>query len=265
MRACLTVVVLCVVVLVPTKGNAQAYFLPTPAPLVTAASADWQIGGEPVSHAGHIFHPTGPNVFFDGDVMVRAGVYRGVPLYRDISLDPVGVVYVPIGGNLMRPYERARSGDLAGTVGNLTPSFPIELAVEVSAAAAATELMTPAEAMSAEPAVSSEGDGAQRAIGTGGTIVERSATDEGPLPIEDASPGKTIMESIPPPSANRGIWLEFEGARWYSGGPAVPFSADRFTPIGDLCGFPVYRDKAGKSDEIFVAVRKDGPVAPYKR
>ena len=52
--------------------------------------------------------------------------------------------------------------------------------------------------------------------------------------------------SIPPPSANRGIWLEFEGARWYSGGPAVPFSADRFTPIGDLCGFPVYRDKAGQ-------------------
>jgi hypothetical protein len=174
-------------------------------------------------------------------------------------------VYVPIGGNLMRPYERPRSGDLAGTVGNLTPSFPIELAVEASAAASGTELMMPAEAINAEPAVSSEVDGAQRPIGTGGPVVEPSTTYEEPLSIEDTSPDNTIVESIPPPSTNLGIWLEFEGARWHGGGPAVPFSADRFTPIGDLCGFPVYRDKAGKSDEIFVAVRKDGPVAPYKR
>jgi hypothetical protein len=231
---------------------------------VTAASADWQIRGEPVFYSGHFFHPTGPNVFFDGDVMVPAGVYRGAPLYRDISLDPVGVVYVPIGGNLMRPYERPRSGDLAGTVGNLTPSFPIELAVE-AAAAAWTEITTPALAMSVEPTAFPEGDGARRAIGTAGAIVDRPATDEEPLPIEGATPGNTLVESIPPPSVNSGIWLEFEGARWFSAGPAVPFSADRFTPIGDHCGFPVYRDKARKSDEIFVAAVKDGPVAPYKR
>ncbi len=238
MRACLTVIVLCVVVLVPRKGNAQAYSLPTPAPLVTAASADWQIRGEPVFYSGHVFHPTGPNVFFDGDVMVPAGIYRGVPLYRDVSLDPVGVVYVPIGGNLMRPYERLRSGDLAGTVGNLTPSFPIELDVEVSAAAAAPEIPTSASAMSVEQTVSPEGDSARRAIGTGGATLERPATYEEPLPIDGASPANTV---------------------------AVPFSADRFTPIGDHCGFPVYRDKAGTSDEIFVTALKDGPVAPYKR
>jgi hypothetical protein len=265
MRACLTVVLLCVAVLVPRKGNAQAYFLPTPAPLATAASADWQIHGEPVSYSGHLFYPTGPNVFFDGDVMVRADVYRGVSLYRDVSLDPVGVLYVPIGNDLMRPYERLRSGDLAGTVGNLTPSFPIELAVEVSAAAAGTEISTPALPMTVEPTVPPESESARRAIGTGGAVVERSATDEEPVPVEGSSPGNTIVESIPPPTMNRGIWIEFEGARWYSAGPAVPFSADRFMPTGDHRGFPVYRDKAGKSDEIFIAAAKDGPVAPYKR
>jgi hypothetical protein len=264
MRACLTVVVLCVVVLVPSKGNAQAYSLPTPPPLVTAASADWQIRGEPVFYSGHVFHPTGPNVFFDGDVMVPAGVYGAVPFYRDLSLDPDGVVFVPIGGNLMRPYERLRSGDLAGTVGNLTPSFPIELAVEVSAAAAGTEITTPAQATSVEPAVSLDGGSVRSAIVSDGVIVEPRAADEEPS-SEELTPGSTIVESIPPPSTNRGIWLEFESARWYSSGPAVPFSADRFTQIGDHGRFPVYREKAGKPDEIFVTVMKDGPVAPYKR
>ena len=265
MRACLIVVVLCVAVLVPGNGNAQVYSLPTPAPQVTAATADWQIRGEQVFYAGNFYYPTGPSVFFDGNVMIRTGVYRGVPLYVDASVDPIGLVYVPIGGNLMRPYERLRSGELAGTVGNRTPSFPIEHDVEASVAAARAAVAPPPLTMYAEPPQLSDGDRARRATGTSGSsIVPRPATSE-ELPAIEARPGYTIVESIPPPRMNSGIWLEFDGKRWYSAGAAVPYSADRFTPIGDYRGFPVYRDKAEKSDEIFVAAVKDGPVAPYKR
>jgi hypothetical protein len=252
-----------VVVLIPTKGNAQVYFQPTPPPLVDAATAPWQLRGEPVFYAGHFYYPTGPSVFFDGNTMIRSGVYEGVPLYVDTSVDPIGIVYVPISGNLMSPYERLRSGELAGTEGTRTPSFPIELDAEVSAATLRTGMTRPPLGMRVEPAILEYG--ARRIYGTAGAVVERPTTDEEPQPIEGGSPGGTIVESIPPPSMNSGVWLEFDGTRWYSAGPAVPYSADRFTPVGDHYGFPVYRDKTGNPDEIFVAAVKDGPVAPFKR
>jgi hypothetical protein len=219
-----------------------------------------------VFYAGNFYYPTGPNVFFDGNVMIRTGVYRGVPMYVDASIDPIGLVYVPIGGKLMRPYERLRSGELAGTVGNRTPSFPTAPDVETSEPAARAGMAMPPIAVDTEPAERADGDRARRAVGTSGSfIVPRPARSEEPLAIEGARRRHTIVESIPPPRMNSGIWLEFDGKRWYSAGTAVPYSADRFTPIGDHRGFPVYRDKAEKSDEIFIAAVKDGPVAPYKR
>ena len=114
-------------------SKAQVYRLPTPVPQVTAAAADWQIRGEPIFYAGEFYYAAGPSVFFDGNVMKRTGQHRGVALYEDSTLEPYSIVYVPIGRNLMRPYERWRAGQLAGTVGSRTPSFPVERDVEVSA------------------------------------------------------------------------------------------------------------------------------------
>ena len=65
--------------------------------------------------------------------------------------------------------------------------------------------------------------------------------------------------------ATDGVWLEFNGTRWYSDGPAVSFSPDRFEPMGEYHGFPVYRDKISGSTDIWVAVVKDGPLAPYRK
>ena len=260
MRGCLVGVVLTVVALVPTKGNAQAFNLPAPTPQVTAASADWQIRGEPVFYAGAFYYPTGPSVFFDGHVMVRTGVYNGVPLYVDASVDAYSVVYVPIGGGVVRSYERLRSGELTGTVGNRPPSFPIESDGELSVSSGGASLITPPTGVTIEPDVRPEGE---RAVGTGGTIVPRPATENIALP--SARPRRTIVESIPPPRSNSGIWLEFDGTRYYSAGAAVPYAADRFTRVGEHQGFPVYRDAHGTPDEIFVAAVKNGPLAPYKR
>jgi hypothetical protein len=61
------------------------------------------------------------------------------------------------------------------------------------------------------------------------------------------------------------VWLEFDGARWYSAGEAAPFTPDRFEPAGMYRGFPVYREKGGSANRIWVSVVLDGPLAPYVR
>ena len=112
MRPVLAGVALSVAVLVPNLGNAQVYLLPTPPPQVSAASEPWFYNGEPVFYEGDFYFPTGPTVYFDGNVMKRSGFYRGVPLYVDATLTPYSIVYVPTGGNVMRPYERKRAANL---------------------------------------------------------------------------------------------------------------------------------------------------------
>ncbi len=77
-------------------------------------------------------------------------------------------------------------------------------------------------------------------------------------------PAPTHAQSIPPPAGNQGVWLEYDGRRWYSDGEADVFDPSRFTPIGDYHGFTVYRDaRAAEPNRIWVEVVKDGPVAPY--
>jgi hypothetical protein len=263
MRRCLVAAVLGVVVLVPTLGNAQTYFQPTPPPQVTAASAEWQIRGEPIFYAGNFYWPTGPSVFFDGSVMVRSGVHLGVPLYVDTSITPYSIVYVPIGGNVLRPYERRRTGELAGTVGSRTPSFPTERDVELSVASDRADV-TAMPFGGPEVDVFPESARPWRAVATGGLLPPGMA-DGGNTMIERARSRVSAIQSIPQPQSNSGVWLQFNGTRWYSAGDAVRYSSDRFIPIGAHRGFPVYRDVNGNGTEIYVASVKDGPLAPYRR
>src|SRR5438067_3335349 len=76
MRAHCAAVFLLGAVLFPKLGNAQAYYLPTPPPQVTAANVSWQLNGEPVFYEGDFYYPTGPTIFFDGNVMRRSAMYR---------------------------------------------------------------------------------------------------------------------------------------------------------------------------------------------
>jgi hypothetical protein len=262
MRPYLMSFFLSVAVLVPNVGIAQVYLLPTPPPAVTAANADWQISGRPIFHAGNFYYPAGPTVFFDGNVMSRTGVYLGVPLYADATLEPYSIVFVPIGGNVMRPYERRREGELAGTVGSRPSSFPIQRDTELSAASLAAGFQTPL-VTGDEPLVLPEG---RRALGMAGIPVccvpvqGRAATT---VPPADTPTG---VESVPGPSTGQaGVWIEFEGARYYSSGVAVRYDASRFAPLGNYRGFPVYRDTRAGNDRIFVTVLPDGPVAPFAR
>ena len=237
MRRFVLGLVLSSAVLVPKMGSAQVQFR-TPYPEVTAAGAMWQINSEPVVVGGLVYLPTREIHMFDGQVMAQVGIYQGVPVYADTTLEPYSKLYVPVGREGIRGYERRRAGELAGTTGSQVPTFPVEI--------------------SSAPALR------ERIVGTAGTVVPAPAVESAVL-ADRVRPRRTIVESIPRPAASRGVWLEFNGARWYSVGRSASFSPDRFEPVGEYRGFPVYRDKATAKNEIWVSVVKDGPLAPYAR
>lgn len=263
MRTIIAGTVVIVVGLGAIVGNAQVYQLPTPVPQVTAATAEWQLRAQPIFYSGDFYYPTGPSVFFDGNVMVRSGAYLGVPLYVDATLEPYSVVYVPVGRNVMRPYERPRAGSLTGTTGSRTPSFPIVRDVELSSAnATGTGLLTP-PAGDAERDVIPE---SVRVVGTVGSLPVRASADT-PAPRPPSSSGAKLapMTSIPAPNENRGIWLPFNGSRWYSAGAAVPYAADQFVAVGTYHDIPVYQKRGDSPREIYVPAVNGGLLAPYRR
>jgi len=230
-------------------ANAQLTIQETPPPMVTAASALWQINGEAIFYEGNFYYPAGATIFFDGAVMSRTGDYMGVPLYQDRTLEPYSVVYVPIGGTLMKPYERRRSGELAGTTGSRAPSFPVE---------------SPYERPLPEPLIG---------YGTGRSYTPRFVPTAGIVPIalvsEPPSAVSIILAtrlqttSVPAPASDRRVWINYMDRQWFLAGTAVRFTAERFARIGEYDGFPVYREIKGRNDVVWVAVVTDGPVAPY--
>ena len=243
MRACLAGGLLTLAVLFPTLGNAQVYSLPslTRPPDVTAASAEWQISNRPILVQGLVFFPTSETRLFDSSVMIQIGVFEGVPVYSDATMEPFSLVYVPVGRATMRAYERRRDGELAGTTGSRTPTFPV----------------APAALPGQRP---------ERAVGTVGLFATATPIMTASVPAPEPSrPVRTSIESVPPPRATDGVWIRFNGAKWYSDGEAVAYSPDRFTRIGEYLGFPVYREKDDKKEAIWVAVVQDGPLAPYSK
>ena len=245
--------VLSMAVLLPNVGTAQVVLRPNPYPQVTAATALWQVRGDPVFHAGAFYYPAGPTVFFDGNVMNRTDTFEGVPIYEDATQTPFSVVYIPIGGNLVRPYERLREGELAGTVGSQTPSFPIQPAGGNAVAPVPlgiTGIITP-PVNQFQVVVIPE---APRPVGTTGVITSSIAT---------AAPTRPVRRANTPTMLQ--VWVPFDGARWYSAGSAVSYSAERFVQVGEYGSFPVYRDKNGSPDAIYIPSVEGGPVAPYTK
>jgi hypothetical protein len=254
MRVRLALALLSVALAVPKMGTAQVFNLPEAPPQVTAEHEVWQLQGAALYYAGAIYYPTGPSVFFDQNVMVRSGDYMGVPIYVDATQSPYSVIYVPIGGNLMKPYERPRVGEVAGTVASRTPSFAVSPNPQtpptglppVVVAEAPSPLVQPVTP-TAVPTAASPTAASPDTVGTSGLL---------------ALPGR--IESIPAPASNDGIWIEYEGVRWFSAGAAVSLVAGRYVQVGDYHGFPVYRDNR-VPDVIYVASTAGGPLAPYRK
>ena len=232
-----TGLVAAVLLLTATAGFAQATWQPTPAPARTAESEEWYRSGEPIPWGDELYYQAGAAVFFNRYQMVRSGSYRGIPLYTDSTQDASGIVYVPAGGGLMQPYERRRTGGLAGTTGNRAPSFPVGIAAE-----GIVERPT-------EPSPSPFDGGRTQIVEpvptTGRSIVEA------PRP----APGSVLR-----PKGINGVWITYDGHQWFATGKAVRLGSD-FKEAGQYKGFPVYR-REHDDGQIYLPTAQ-GMVAPY--
>src|SRR3982751_4444535 len=129
--------------LLSSSAFAQATWQPTPPPLVSAENTSWFQAGEPILWNGDFYFPAGALQGFNQYQMVRGGSYRGIPLYTDATFEPYSVVFLPISGARMQPYERRRSGDLAGTTGSRAPSLPTDIGLEGASSPTAQALAPP--------------------------------------------------------------------------------------------------------------------------
>ena len=228
----------------PSAATAQVVMRSEPAPARAAGETDWYRAGEPVLHRGDLFYPGGAQTFFQKDVMVLVGEFRGVPLYADPTLETGSIVYVPVEGALMQPYEKLRAGELAGTSGSRMPSYP---------ASTSTELMV-----------------VPQAVATSGTRVP-------PEPIGELAPAaETALAEAPPvtrerteviapdrPGATRGtgIWIEWNDAAWNAAGPAVRIGA-QMKRIGTYNGRAVFSGPDARTIWIETA---QGMATPWRR
>jgi hypothetical protein len=236
--------------------RAQITLQPTPPPTVTAENESWYLSGAPITWNGNLYYPAGPITHFVRNEMVRAGTYGNVPIYIQTTREPGSIIYVPLAGGLVRPYERRRAGDLAGTVGSTAPSFVVTLPAEETASGV---LRAPAPPTGVP-------------VGTTGFIPtepEPEPPAPAPVPVGTAGPTTapvhTRIQTVKPPVGLNAVFIDFQGRRWFSAGPAVEFSADRFTQIGEYRGFPVYV-RQGQPDVIYIPLLRGAPglVAPYK-
>jgi hypothetical protein len=225
---------------VPAAASAQVVIRPEREPARVAGQEAWYRAGEPVMHRGELFYPAGALVFFNPTVMVLAGEYRGVPVYVDPTVETGSLVYLPIGNGQMQPYERLRAGDLAGTSGSRTPSFPPETASALR-----------------EPSV---------AVGTAGVTPP-------PPPVGDLSLAaaaargaapSTAVTTIAPAGASRGqgIWINWDDRSWRAAGGAVRVGP-QFVAIGTFNGRTVYRGPEG--DATIWIETAQGLASPWRR
>jgi hypothetical protein len=236
-------VVLAALLAVPAAVAAQATLRPTPPPTVTAENAEWYQFREPIVAGGITYHLAGPQVFFDPNEMVRSGFHDGVPIYTRSTEEPYSRIYVPLAGGLMQPYERRRTGELAGTVGTTTPSFPVDRYPEPSS------LATQSGPQAAGPPSVVAVDPNQPAVGTSGQI-------EAPAP----------RVSRPSRRAINAVYIVYNGARWVNSGPPVEMDA-RFAIDGRYFGLPVYVDRQSVTGNIYVPVTDAAGalLTPYSR
>jgi hypothetical protein len=238
-------VVLAALLAVPAAVAAQVTLRPTPPPTVTAENTEWYQFREPIVSGGITYHLAGPQVFFDANEMVRSGFLHGVPIYTRTTEEPYSRIYVPLSGGLMQPYERRRTGELAGTVGTTAPSFPVDRYPDVAS------LATQSAPQAAGPPSVVAVDPNQPPVGTSGRV-------------ETAAPATRTAR--PSRRAINAVYILYNGARWVNSGPPVEMDA-RFAIDGRYFGLPVYVDRQSVTGNIYVPVTDatGALLTPYSR
>lgn len=241
-------------------AQAQVVMQPTPNPTVTAENEPWYLNGEPITHAGNLYYPAGPQVHFNPDEMVRSGFYMGIPLYTRTTIEPLSVVYVPVGAALLQPYERPRTGTLAETSGSLPSSLPRDLPSEVAGAARLQAAGPPAQTTTMIPMH------VPAPVGTAGVA---SQLDAGRTADPVGTARRTSLPRRGRPLGPYSIFIEFEGTRWYPAGAAEPIDTASMTRVGTYNGTPVWSMPEADEGIIYVPVTQAGgslavPYAPKR-
>lgn len=270
------------------SAGAQVLMQPTEPPSDSAVMAPWFVADEPVVWNGIVFHQAGPQVFFNGNTMVRVGWFEGTPIYADTTIEPNSIVLVPMGGRMMQPYERVRDRDVAGTTGSRAPSFPVRPATTASGWGSGGDTLAPwglrETAMAAGPPVGWEAATYESLLGrmvSDWTERDRRASERSvePRAVGTVGTSPTATPILPPPppltpggastvrqaSETLGVWIEYEGTRYQACGSAEALAAERFKQTGTYHGFPVFsREGVRAGDRIYLPTR-GGLVAPYLR
>lgn len=241
--------------------SAQVVMQPTPSPTVTAENEQWYLKGEPIAYAGNLYYPSGAQIFFSPNEMVRSGFYQGIPLYARTTIEPYSIVYVPLAGGRMQPYERPRSGEIAGTAGSTPTTLPTPAMTVPPAGAASQAAGPPSETVRVVPVFVPSRPEVE---GTSGTPSE--------APAAVSTGGRTSTTVRPThsqiggrPQGTNTIFIEFDGVRWYPAGPAEVIDAARLIRVGDYFGFAVWAADDSRA-VIYVPVTRGGTLAvPYTR
>jgi hypothetical protein len=261
------VVVVLSVGLFHCTATAQVVIQPTSNPTVTAENEPWYLNGEPVTHAGSLYYPAGPRVYFNGNEMVRSGFYMGIPLYTRTTIEPYSVVYLPVGPGVMQPYERPRIGALAETSGSIASALrPMqESTVTGTSGSPMLQAAGPASQTTTTIPVYIPPPGP---VGTTGSAsspeadpVERTAASGNlPAPVRRARIGGV-------PQGSNSIFIEFQGVRYYKAGAAETIDTSRMSRAGTYAGVPVWTAPGSGEGVIYVPVtQQGGPLAvPYSR
>jgi hypothetical protein len=237
---------------------AQMTLQPTARPIVTADNEAWYQAGVPLMFGGLTYYPSGPIVHFNGNEMVRSGHFQGIPLYSRTTIEPYSFVFVPLAGGLMQPYERRRSGDLADSVGSVTPSFPVVRASEqrdLEYVPGAGLVQAPAPP--SQLGVSVDRDAAEPLTGAPSTIL-----GVGTAGTQTAAAGPIVTARRP--EGLNAVFIEYDRRRYFADGPVVLFDARVFRKVGDYRGFPVYQ-RQGQDTTLYLPPRENsGTLAPYR-
>jgi hypothetical protein len=252
-RAAVVVGALAGMLLPGQAASGQMVMQPTPRPIVTAENEPWFQAAVPIMHAGNWYYPTGALTSFNANEMIRSGHFQGIPLYSRKTIEPFSVVFVPMAGGWMQPYERRRDGELADTAGSGAPSFPIVRPSEQGGLEFLVQAAAPPSQLEATDRI------ALAEVGSAATTPPVGTSGVEPAPI--VGPLTTARR----PEGLNGVYIEFGDRRYFADGPAVILDEQVFTRIGEYHGFPVYRHRGQETTVYIPSLSGERTlVAPYR-
>ena len=171
-----------------------------------------------------------------------------------------GELYYPAGAvTFFNRLQMVRSGSFNGIPLYIDPGFQPDSTVFVPLSGermqpyqrrqpgvlVGTTGSTPASSL---PAVSEVAAMAPQPVGTSGRVA--------------VTPAPRVTTLNPPTGVN-GVWINFDGRRWFSAGKAIDYDAASLTRVGTYRGWNVYT-RNGDPTTIYVPAIP-GKLSPYKR